>query len=96
MGESSDSPLRSLIMNLEYRPRFTFEISEEQQFRANNLLGAYGLRKAIFSNILDDVLDIIEQSGNMAIGIMCSSKIKPRDIIPTINQVDKLEKVKDK
>jgi len=81
-------------MNTEYRPRFTFEISEEQQTRANNLLSAYGLRKAIFSNILDDVLDIIEQNGNMAIGIMCSSKIKPRTIIPTIGQVEKLNVIK--
>ena len=79
----------------DYRPRFTFEITEEQQLRANNLIGAYGLRKAIFSNILDDVLDIIEQHGNMAIGLMCSEKIKPKDIIPTINQVEKLKEVKD-
>jgi hypothetical protein len=64
--------------------RFVFEITEEQSIRANNLMAQYGLRKAIFSPILDDVLDIIEQFGGVAIGVLMSGKVKPRDIIPTM------------
>jgi hypothetical protein len=77
-------------MNTEYKPRFSFEISEEQRIRSNKSLEAYGIRKAIFSNILDDVLDIIDQHGNLAIGLMVSHKVKPREIIPTIKQVDEV------
>lgn len=82
-------------MNEKYRPRFTFEISEAQQLRANRLISAYGLRKAIFSNILDDVLDIIESHGNIAIGLMVSSSTKPRTIYKTIKQVEDVVKAKE-
>jgi hypothetical protein len=72
-------------MTKDYIPRFSFEISEEQKSRADKLIGQYGLRKAIFSNILDDVLDLIEEKGGIAIGVMMSAKIKPRKIIPAMN-----------
>ena len=80
-------------MNENYIARFSFEITEEQQARANNLLNAYGLRRAIFSRILDDVLDIVETHGGMAIGVMLSGHIKPRDMISTLKDVEKLAKL---
>lgn len=83
-------------MSDDYKPRFSFEISEEQMLRANKLLATYGLRKAIFGKILDDVLDIIETHGGMAIGIMMSEKIANKDIIPTMKEVDMYKKVKTK
>ena len=76
----------------EYKPRFLFEISEEQRIRAEKLISQYGLRKAIFSPILDDVLDMIEQYGGVAIGVLMSGKVKPREIIPTMA---KAEVIKD-
>lgn len=76
----------------DYKPRFLFEISEEQKLRADKLIAQYGLRKAIFSPILDDVLDMIEQYGGIAIGVMMSGRVKPRDIIPSMR---KAEEVKD-
>lgn len=84
-----------MTMNSEYKPRFSFEISEEQRLRANRLLEAYGIRKAIFSNLLDEVLDIIEDHGNLAIGLMVSAKIKPREYLHTLKQVEKLGDLKD-
>jgi len=83
-------------MNVDYKPRFTFEISEEQMKRANSLLSQYGLRKAIFGKILDDVLDIIETHGGMAIGIMMAEKVKLKEIIPTMGEVERYKKVKPK
>jgi hypothetical protein len=77
------------LINEDYKPRFSFEISEEQKQRADKLLAQYGLRKAIFGYILDDVLDMIEEKGGMAIGIMMSGLLKPRDIIPTMKEVTK-------
>ena len=68
----------------DFRYRFIFEITEEQKNRVDALLQTYGLRRAIFSLILDDVLDLIEERGGLAIGLLFSGKVKPRDIIPTI------------
>ncbi len=70
----------------EYKPRFSFEISFEQKKRADRILAQYGQRKAIFSAILDDVLDLIEDFGGAAMGVMMSGHLKPRDIIPTMNK----------
>jgi len=76
------------MSNEDYKPRFSFEITEEQKKRADRLLATYGLRKAIFGTILDDVLDLIEEKGGVAIGIMMSGKIKPRDIIKPMREVE--------
>lgn len=70
----------------DYVPRFLFEITVEQKARADRLLTQHGLRKAIFSPILDDVLDIVEQYGGVAIGVLMSGAAKPRDIIPALKQ----------
>ena len=72
----------------DYKPRFSFEITEEQKKRADTVLETYGLRKAIFGAILDDVLDLIEEHGGMAIGAILSSKIKPRDVIPSMKKAN--------
>ena len=80
----------------DYKPRFSFEISEEQQARANNFLKTYGLRKAVFGRILDDVLDLIETYGGIAIGIMMSEKARPREILPVMKEVEAFKKVKSK
>lgn len=73
-------------MNDDYKPRFSFEISEEQKQRADKLIVTYGLRKAIFGMILDEVLDLIEDYGGIAIGVMMSKKVKPREIIPSMKR----------
>lgn len=77
-----------------YVPRFSFEISEEQRMRADKLIGTYGLRKAIFSKILDDVLDLIEQRGGIAIGILMTPRIKPRYLLPSMTEVEEESKPK--
>lgn len=75
-------------MNEDYKPRFSFEISEEQKARADELLTTYGLRKAIFGRILDDVLDLIEEHGGVAIGVLMSGRVKPREILPSMKEVE--------
>lgn len=79
-------------MNSEYKPRFSFEISEEQKRRADNLLETYGLRKAIFGKILDDVLDLIDDFGGVAIGVIMSGQVKPRDVLPSMKQAEEVGK----
>ncbi len=72
----------------DYKPRFMFEITEEQKNRADKVLNQYGLRKAIFSPILDDVLDMIEEYGGVAIGILISGKVKPRELVKSMKSAD--------
>lgn len=74
----------------DYKPRFIFEITEEQKVRANKLISQYGLRKAIFSPILDDVLDLIDEYGGLAIGVIMSGKLKPREVLPSMKRADEI------
>ena len=74
----------------DYIPRFSFEISLEQKARVDKLLNHYGLRKAIFSHILDDLLDMIEAKGAAPLGILMSGAVKPREIIRTMAQAEEI------
>ena len=76
------------MINEDYKPRFSFEISPEQKQRADTLLANYGLRKALFTKILDDTLDLIDEHGGMVIGIIMSDKCKPRDILPSMKKAE--------
>jgi hypothetical protein len=74
--------------NEDYKPRFSFEISSEQKQRADTLLVNYGLRRSLFTIILDDVLNLIQDHGGLAIGIIMSGKCKPRDILPSLQGIE--------
>lgn len=74
--------------NEDYVPRFSFEITEQQKQRADKLLAQYGLRKAVFQHILNDVLDLIEEYGGAAVGILMSDVVKPRDVIPIMKRAE--------
>lgn len=73
----------------DYTPRFSFEITEEQKNKVDRLLSTYGLRKAIFSIVLDDLLNLIEDHGQIVIGIILDGAAKPREIVPVLNKADK-------
>lgn len=70
----------------DYKPRFSFEISEEQMLRANKLLSQYGLRKAIFGKILDDVLDSIEVDAGMTTGLLMSESVVMKGIMVALTE----------
>ena len=74
----------------DYKPRFSFEISEEQLKRVNILLNTYGLRKSLFGPILDDLLNLIETHGNIIVGIILDGAVKPREIMPTLNKAERI------
>ena len=76
-------------MNDDYKPRFSFEISEEQKARADSLITVYGIRKSLFSIVLDDVLDLIENHGNAVVGIILDGQVKPREILPTLAKAER-------
>ena len=76
-------------MSEYYKPRFSFEISEAQRTRTNKLLSTYGLRKSVFSVVLDDVLDLIETHGQVVIGVLLDGQAKPREILPTLAKAER-------
>ena len=80
------------MTNEDYKPRFGFEITFEQKERADHILNVHGQRKALFSVILDDVLDLIEECGDIVIGIMTSGSCRPREILPSLKKAEQLAK----
>ena len=79
-------------MNTEYRPRFSFDITEEQQARANKLMPIHGQRKTMFQVILNDVLDLIEEHGQIIYGIIADGRVKPREVLPTLAKAERKAK----
>lgn len=75
-----------------YRPRFLFEITDEQKERVDRLLNTHGIRKAVFQHILDDVLDMVEEYGGASLGILLSGHTKPREIIPIMKKAEEVGK----
>jgi hypothetical protein len=71
-----------------YKPRIAFDITEEQQQRANKYLAIYGVRRAVLSVILDDLLDLIENYGQAAVGLILDHSAKPREILPSMQKAE--------
>jgi len=80
------------MTGIDYRPRFAFDISNEQQRRADKLLSMHGQRKAMFGPILDDVLDLLETHGQIIFGIIADGKAKPREILPLLKKAERKAK----
>ena len=76
-------------MTDEYKPRFSFEITEAQKTRADRLISTYGIRKTVFCVILDDLLDMIESHGNVVIGVLLDGAAKPKEIIPSLAKAER-------
>jgi hypothetical protein len=77
-------------MNSETKPRFSFEISEEQQSRALRVFEQYGMRKAVFSPILDEVMDMIEEYGNLVVAVLLDKNTKIRKVIPSLAKAERM------
>jgi len=76
-------------MTADYIPRISFEISEELQQRRMKLLSTHGTLKAVMTPILEDLLDLIEEHGQIITGILIDRHSKPRDVIPSLRQAEK-------
>ena len=80
-------------MNTESKPRFSFEITEEQQRRAFNIFTTYGLRKAIFSPILDEIMDMIEQHGHLVVAVLLDKNVKLKEVIPSLAEAERKSEI---
>lgn len=75
----------------EYRPRLTIDISEDQANALRDLI-PWGLRRELFSLIVDDVISMVREHGELAIAIIISKKLRPRDALTTLQEVDEKSK----
>ena len=74
------------------KPKFSFEISEEQQRRALRVFPYYGQRRAVMSIILDELMDMVEQHGQMVFGIILDNDESLRGCIPSLRKVERTVK----
>ncbi len=72
-----------------YKPRFSFEISEELKKRTDLTLSTYGLRKTVMTPILEDLLDMIDEHGQVVIGVLLDAAVKPREIIASMAKAER-------
>lgn len=75
-----------------YIPRFSFEISEELKARTNKYLATHGIRKAIMTPILEDLLDMLEEHGQIVVGVILDESIKPREVIKSMAKAERRSK----
>jgi hypothetical protein len=66
--------------------KFQFEITEEQQRRAMKIFSEYGMRKAVMSKLLDEVMDIIETHGYAVVGVLLDKGTQMKDVIPSLRK----------
>jgi len=76
------------MSDFEYHPRFSFDITEKQQRRCDKLISTHGMRKALFQPILDDLLDLIEEHGQIIAGIIMGGKAKPKEVMPILKKAE--------
>lgn len=76
----------------KYVPRFSFEVTEEIKARADKLITTYGLRKALMTPILVDLLDMIEEHGQIVCGVILDESVRPREIIPSMAKAERKAK----
>lgn len=74
------------------KPRFSFEISDEQSQRAFHIFSEYGMRRAVMSRILDEVMDMIEKHGYLVVGLILDKDTEIRKIVPSLAKADRMVK----
>lgn len=71
-------------MSVTYRPRLSIEITDEQSRKLKQLI-PWGLKNQLFQLIIDDVIDMLESHGEIALAAIMSHKLKVSSF-PTIRR----------
>ena len=62
-------------MSINYRPRLSIEITEEQNRKLKQLI-PWGVKNQLFQLIVDDVIEMIEEHGEIIVAAMLARKLK--------------------
>lgn len=69
------------MLTKSYRPRLTVEISEEQKIRLDRCLSQHGIRKPIFSRIVDNLCDLVEKYGENVLGCILGDDLTVEELM---------------
>lgn len=70
---------------MEYRPRLSVDLTEEQSKKLRQYI-PWGLQKALFSAIIDDIISLMEtDKGDKVIQAIVSGLMKPSELLKTLN-----------
>ena len=62
------------------RPRLSVEITPETHKRVQNLI-PWGLQGPVMRVIIEDLLDLVEREGTVALALLIQGKVKGRQIL---------------
>lgn len=71
----------------DYKPRLSIDITQEQYDRLQTLV-PWGLRRQLFSFIIDDLLNLIETQGEAVIAVVLTRSLKPREVIKLMKDAE--------
>mgnify|MGYP006909290904 CR=1 FL=1 len=68
----------------EYRPRLSIELDPDQ-FRRLQAIIPWGLQRHVFNEIVNDLIALVEENGEVALGLIISKAIRPRECLRVLN-----------
>ena len=66
-------------MTEKYRPRLSIEITEEQATKLYRLV-PWGVKRELFSAIIEDVIEVLETHGEIVIAAILARKLRVQDL----------------
>ena len=76
-------------MSGEYKPKLCIELTDVQQDGLQGVSLPWGWQRALFSRIIDEVIEIDKALGPRALALIISGKIKPSDAISCLHEANK-------
>lgn len=70
-------------MSSGYTPKLTVELEESQYWALKNHL-EHGELRPLIGAIINDLVDMIDDHGNLVIALIAGKKVKPREVIPSM------------
>ena len=69
---------------MDYRPRLSVDLTEEQARKLRQYI-PWGLQKALFSAVIDDLISLMETGkGDMVVQAIVAGLIKPSELLKTL------------
>ena len=66
-------------MPSSYRPRLSIELTNEQARKLQRLI-PWGLKNQLFQALVDDVIELVEEHGEIVIAAIISRQLKARSM----------------
>lgn len=68
----------------KYKPRLVVDLTPQQQARIHRLI-PWGTARALYSTITDQILDVIEEHGQVAIAAIIERRISILDVLSLVS-----------